>query len=73
VLVSNRGGLGEVAGVYPGSAPVEPTVAAIVEAVAAWSEPARWSELVAEVRPIEGMGPTEWAEKHAALYGSMTR
>lgn len=70
VLVSNRGGLGEVAGSYPGSVCLEPTVESIVESVAALREPRRWASLVAGLRPIEGLGPDEWAERHAALYQS---
>lgn len=72
VLVSNRGGLGEVAGVYPGSIPVEPTVDSIVESVAALREPTRWNELVAAVRPIDSeLDADEWAKRHEALYRSM--
>ena len=71
VLVSNRGGLGEVAGAYSGSTPLEPTADSIVEACAAVQEPGRWADLVAAVRPVEGLGPEEWAAKHVALYETM--
>src|SRR5712691_222747 len=72
VLVSNRGGLGEVAGVYPGSIPVEPTVDSIVESVAELREPERWNELVAAVRPVDSeLDAEEWAQRHEALYRSM--
>lgn len=72
VLVSNRGGLGEVAGVYPGSIPVEPTVDSIVESVAGLREPERWNELVAVVRAIgSDQEAEEWAARHEALYRSM--
>lgn len=71
VLVSNRGGLGEVAGAYPGSIALEPTADSIVESVSAVREPRRWADLVAAVRPIEGLGPEEWAAKHVALYETM--
>jgi glycosyltransferase involved in cell wall biosynthesis len=72
VLVSNRGGLGEVAGVYPGSIPVEPTVDSIVESVAGLCEPERWNELVAAVRPTDStLEPEEWVKRHEALYRSM--
>jgi hypothetical protein len=71
VLVSDRGGLGEVAGVYPGSRSLEPTVESIVERVAALREPDSWRELVAAVQPLEGLEPDEWGAKHAALYESI--
>jgi glycosyltransferase involved in cell wall biosynthesis len=71
VLVSSRGGLGEVAGVYPGSVPVEPTVDSIVDSVARLREPARWNELVAAVRPTDSELPAEeWAKRHEAIYRS---
>jgi glycosyltransferase involved in cell wall biosynthesis len=74
VLVSNRAGLGEVAGVYPGSIPVEPTADSIVESVAELIEPLRWHELVAAVRPINSEREAdEWANRHESLYRSMTR
>jgi glycosyltransferase involved in cell wall biosynthesis len=76
VLVSERGGLGEVAGVYSGSVPIEPTVDSIVESVAALCEPSRWNELVAAVRPIASepvAEAEEWAVRHEALYLSMIR
>jgi glycosyltransferase involved in cell wall biosynthesis len=76
VLVSERGGLGEVAGVYSGSVPIEPTVDSIVESVAALCEPSRWNELVAAVRPIASEPEAEaeeWAVRHEALYLSMIR
>ena len=71
VLVSARGGLGEVAGVYPGSIPVEPSVEAIVEGVASVTEEARWREAVAAVRPVELESPAEWTARHVAIYRSV--
>jgi glycosyltransferase involved in cell wall biosynthesis len=71
VLVSNRGGLGEVADVYPGSIPLEPTAASIVDSVAALRDDDRWGELIASVRPVEGSGSQEWAAKYVAIYESM--
>jgi glycosyltransferase involved in cell wall biosynthesis len=72
VLVSDRGGLGEVVGVYPGSEAVEPDVNAIVQAVAALRDTRRWRDLV------DGAGgdpPLEttagWAAAHETLYGRL--
>jgi glycosyltransferase involved in cell wall biosynthesis len=71
VLVSTRGGLGEVAGFYPGSIPVQPTVDSIVGALGGLREANRWSELVAAVRPSESDAEgVEWAEQHEAVYRS---
>ena len=52
VLVSDRGGLGEVAGMYPGSEAVAPDVNAIVQAVAALRDTRRWRELAEPPRAI---------------------
>jgi hypothetical protein len=68
VLASTRGGLGEVAGTYPGSVAVEPSTDAIVAALAGLTAPVRWAEAVATVRPVGGDGPEEWAERHEAIY-----
>jgi glycosyltransferase involved in cell wall biosynthesis len=70
VLVSDRGGLGEVAGVYPGSIPVEPTVGAIVEGVAAVIDGTRWQEAVEAVGPVALESPAEWTARHEAIYRS---
>ena len=72
VLVSDRGGLGEVAGMYPGSEAVAPDVDAIVEAVAALRDTRRWRELAraAEGDPPVGTAAT-WASAHEALYRSL--
>jgi hypothetical protein len=72
VLVSNRGGLGEVAGIYPGSIPIDPTVGSIVSSISSLADASRWADLVAEVEPIEGQGVEEWAEGYLALYRSVT-
>jgi glycosyltransferase involved in cell wall biosynthesis len=71
VLVSTRGGLGEVAGVYDGSVPVEPTADAIVEAVQELCEGERWRSIVDAVRPIELESPAEWVGRHEAIYRSV--
>ena len=72
VLVSDRGGLGEVAGMYPGSEAVAPDVDAIVQAVAALRDTRRWRELAraAEGDPPAGTAAT-WASAHEALYRSL--
>jgi glycosyltransferase involved in cell wall biosynthesis len=72
VLVSDRGGLGEVVGMYPGSEAVEPDVDAIVEAVAGLRDRRRWRDLVEGAGsdpPVETTA--EWAAAHEALYGRL--
>jgi glycosyltransferase involved in cell wall biosynthesis len=74
VLVSTRGGLGEVAGAYPGSIAIQPTAGSIVSALAELVESQRWQQLVAAVRPIESEpGIEEWVERHLAIYRSALR
>lgn len=70
VLVSTRGGLGEVAGEYPGSIRVEPTEDAIVRAVEGLVDPVRWSHAVASsVRPtMSQQQPQAWVARHEAIY-----
>jgi glycosyltransferase involved in cell wall biosynthesis len=73
VLVSTRGGLGEVAGRYAGSVAVEPDADAIVDAVEALSDPVRWRELAAAVRPLQlEPGLEEWTERHEQMYRTVT-
>lgn len=72
VLVSRRGGLGEVADLYAGAIPIESTVDSIVESIAELFESARWGEAVAAVRPVDSeRGPEEWVKRHEALYRSL--
>jgi glycosyltransferase involved in cell wall biosynthesis len=69
VLVSTRGGLGEVAGVYGGTSAVEPNADALVAAVAGLLEPGRWRELVAGLRPADSAAEAEqWVDRHLAVY-----
>jgi len=71
VLASTRGGLGEVAGTYGGSAAVEPSADAVVGAVSELLEPRRWQALVAGLRPADSRAETEqWLDRHLAVYRS---
>jgi glycosyltransferase involved in cell wall biosynthesis len=74
VLVSSRGGLGEVGGRYPGSSTVEPTVDSIVRSVQTMIEPGRWNEAVAGARRGgEGKDLEEWGAEHERIYRSVAR
>jgi glycosyltransferase involved in cell wall biosynthesis len=70
VLVSNRGGLGEVAGRYPGSLPIEPSVDSLIAKVSRLLEPGLWPKVVDDVRPIRdaALGLEAWTRKHVDLY-----
>lgn len=68
VLVSTRGGLGEVAGSYPGSIRIEPSVDAIVGAFTELASPGGWKETVAAVRAVRLDEPEAWVERHEAIY-----
>jgi glycosyltransferase involved in cell wall biosynthesis len=52
VLISRRGGLGEVAGLYPGSIAIEPTAEGIVAAVEALLEPGAWETALARASTV---------------------
>lgn len=74
VLVSTRGGLGEVAGVYPGSIPIEPGVDSILAAVTDLLESSHWEQTMGAVRPVESELDAEaWTGRHLDLYQAMTR
>jgi hypothetical protein len=74
VLVSNRGGLGEAAGAYPGSVSIEPTVESIVASIADSIEATRWPELVAAVRSNERRQDVEgWAASQREIYRQARR
>jgi glycosyltransferase involved in cell wall biosynthesis len=69
VLVSTRGGLGEVAGTYGGTVPLEPSAGSIVESLEALLEPGRWSDIVATVRTVDSDLEVErWVDRHVEVY-----
>ena len=72
VLVSGRGGLGEVVDLYPGAVRLEPTVEGITSAIVALAEPERWKALLSSLEPIDASGELErWVHDHEEIYGSM--
>jgi len=73
ILVSPRGGLGEVIDECPGAIAVEPTVKAIVSAVDALLDPGTWAAAVERVRPIDAEGEVErWVAQNLDVYRSLT-
>lgn len=73
VLLSARGGLGEVIDWYPGSIPIEPTPEGIVGAVYELADPARWAETLAAIRPPAWQQTaTSWVDEHEEIYRSLS-
>lgn len=69
VLVSVRGGVGELIDSWPGAIPVDPTPQGILSALDRLLEPSAWHEAVSRVgRPGSTGQFTEWADAHEALY-----
>ena len=72
ILVSPRGGLGEIIDDCAGAIAVEPTVKAIVSAVDALLDPGTWAAAVERVRPIDGEGEVErWVAQNLDVYRSL--
>jgi glycosyltransferase involved in cell wall biosynthesis len=73
LLVSPRGGLGEIVGHYPGAVAVEPTVEAIRTAVSGLRDRTSWQELVDSVRLTDVEDDlARWASAYETVYRSMT-
>jgi glycosyltransferase involved in cell wall biosynthesis len=69
VLVSVRGGVGELIDSWPGAIAVDPTPQGILSAVDRLLEPSAWHEAVSRVGRLGSTGQfTEWADAHDALY-----
>jgi glycosyltransferase involved in cell wall biosynthesis len=72
VLVSRRGGLGEVVGLYPAAIGLEPTVDGVQQALRELAEPENWETIRAQTRPIETDGEFDrWVSAHEEIYARM--
>jgi glycosyltransferase involved in cell wall biosynthesis len=72
VLVSRRGGLGEVVDLHAGAIPVEPTVDGIASGIVALADPPRWKAVLSSLEPIDGTGELKgWVQAHEEIYRSM--
>src|SRR5262245_134233 len=72
VLVSRRGGLGEVIDLYPMAIGLEPTAEGVERALRQLAEPGNWDAVRALIQPIETSGEVErWVDAHEAIYGRM--
>jgi glycosyltransferase involved in cell wall biosynthesis len=71
VLVSRRGGLGEIVDEFAGSTAIEPTVTAIVAAVESLAtSPAAWEHAVERVAPLAEDEHDLWVSTYEAIYAS---
>jgi glycosyltransferase involved in cell wall biosynthesis len=72
VLVSRRGGLGEVIDLYPSAIGLEPTVEGVDQALRELAEPTRWETIRAEIRPVETAAELDrWIVAHEEIYAAM--
>ena len=68
LLLSPRGGLREALGEVSGAIAVEPTSAAIADAVARLADAAEWRRAVTAVRPPETRTLDSWLDEHQRVY-----
>lgn len=71
VLVSRRGGLGEVASAFGGSTPIEPTAEGIANAVESLTSPTAWNTAVQQVEPVVENDLDRWLDTHETIYESV--
>ncbi len=71
VLVSRRGGLGEVVDDFAGAIAIEPTVAGIVAAVRHLTSGQAWKQGVDRVAPIAADAHDRWVSTYEAIYLSV--
>jgi glycosyltransferase involved in cell wall biosynthesis len=70
VLASNRGGLGERLGEFPGAIPIEPTAEKLLEAVQALARPDRWAATVVTGRVAATGDEERWLRDYEAVLRS---
>ena len=71
VLVSVRGGVGELIESWGGAIAIEPTLQGIVKAVESLLEPAAWQQALARVDRLGSTGEiAEWVDAHEAVYAT---
>ena len=69
VLVSGRGGLGEVSDLYPWAIRTEPTVEGVEQAFRELAEPENWEAIRARIRPIPSAAQLDqWVTAHEVIY-----
>ena len=70
ILVSERGGLGEVVNGYGGATAIEPSCDGIVAAIRRLSSDAAWKSELAQLRPVIADTFDQWIETHESIYGA---
>lgn len=70
VLVSRRGGLGEVVDEFAGSIAIEPTVAGIIAAIESLTPDQAWGHAVDRITPIVDDEHARWVSTYEAIYRS---
>ena len=72
VLVSGRGGLGEVSDLYPWAVRIEPTVDGVEQAFRELAEPVNWEAIRARIRPVQTAEQVDqWLTAHEVIYGGL--
>jgi len=72
VLVSRRGGLGEVIDLYPRAVGLEPTVKGVEQALRGLAEPDSWEAIRAQPQAMEVAEDRErWIDAHEEIYATM--
>src|ERR671922_50633 len=68
ILVSNRGGLGELRSCFFGVVTAEPSPEGLVAAARRLAEPSVWDELVRSIPPPDDAAVAKWLDQHEAVY-----
>jgi glycosyltransferase involved in cell wall biosynthesis len=68
VMITQRGGLGEVPNFAPGAFTMEAGTEAIVAASRAVTEPTRWHELLASIPEPDETALRSWIDRHREIY-----
>ena len=72
VLVSGRGGLGEVSDLYTWAIRTEPTVEGLEQAFRELAEPENWEAIRARIRPVQTAEQVDqWLTAHEVIYGGL--
>jgi glycogen synthase len=68
ILVSNRGGLGELRSCFFGVVTAEPAPEELAAAARRLADSAAWDELVRSIPPPDDAAAADWLDRHEAVY-----
>jgi glycogen synthase len=68
VLLTEHGGLGEVASIFPGAVSIGEGTQGIVSGARACRDLERWRELVDSIAPPDDAAAASWTERHLQIY-----